>query len=143
MGNRSGQAVTVAGRERVQAFVAEYHIVDEDRAPTATERQLIADALIDYLFAEEWLMGRAKLRAEAALHALAGLHHHLPPIARPTIKQIEQCIIDLAGRLERREDMNLIMREDCVMLSETIRRLRSEASPRQTPLKQISKGQTP
>jgi hypothetical protein len=125
VGDRTGHAVSVAGRERVQAFVDDYHAVDEDRALTAGERKLIEDALIDYLFAEEWLMGSAKRRAGAALNALAALQHHLPPIALPTVKLIEQCIIDLAGRLERREDANLIMREDCIMLSDTIRQLRS------------------
>jgi hypothetical protein len=125
VGDHAGHVVTVAGRERVQAFVDDYHAVDEDRALTAGERKLIEDALIDYLFAEEWLIGSAKLRAGAALNGLAALQHHLPPIALPTVRLVEQCIIDLAGRLERREDMSLIMREDCIMLSETIRGLRS------------------
>ena len=123
--NAIASAVPASGRDRVHSFVTDYRIVDEDRALTAAEQHLIADALIDYLFAEEWLMGRAKLRADAALRALAAIAERLPPSAQPTIRLIEHCIIDLAGRLERREDMNLIMREDCVMLSETIRQLRS------------------
>ncbi|QNE32512.1 hypothetical protein F1C10_11515 [Sphingomonas sp. NBWT7] len=119
------RAVTAAGRDRVRSFVRDYHIFEEDRAPTAAEQKLIADALIDYLFDEERLMGSVKLRADTAFRALADIGRRLPVGARPTIQLIEQCIIDLAARLERREDMNLIMREDCLMLSETIRQLRS------------------
>lgn len=124
MPNGQSRRVDVAARERIELFSVNYRIAAEDRAATAAEQQLIADALIDYLLDEESLLTPARHRAAAALGALDSLAQHVGPAARPTIKLITQCITDLADRLQRREDANLIMREDNVMLSETVRQLK-------------------
>ena len=134
MPNGVGHACSAAGLDRIEAFVSGYHIAHLDRSPTAEERRIISDALVRYLLGEEWLIGRAKLRAAAALHALAAIKQRLPPIARPTAKLVELCIIDLAGWLDNQEDDNLIMREHLVMMSEQIRQLRRVAP---TPLSEI------
>ena len=117
------------GLGRVRAFVADYHLDAGTRRATADEKRLIEQALIDYLLAEEWLSSPAHGRVASAVRAMAMLINLLPAIAKPTVRLIEDCLVDLAGRLEHREDANLIMREHLVGLSETIRRLEQRTAP--------------
>jgi hypothetical protein len=117
--------LTQRGLQRIDEFVDDWEPLNSGGG-RAIDRQALRAALIDFHVAEN---AHATPASRAADEALA----LLKDAASPAADDLRDVIIDLRDRLERADELNLILREHHVMLAETNRRLRqSHSAPNQT-----------
>ena len=118
----------MAQDKAIDAFLNSYEVGPDHRPLSLSERELLHDALSDFLVHEQWIRGDTpnvepavavkQLAADPALHLTAE--------AQATFTAASAAILNLTAQLARREQANAVMREHLCVLSDELKHTRDK-----------------